>query len=145
MLSRDRRERGSVLMLMPAGVLIFIILAAIAVDFSHLYLERRELHSAAGSAANDAAALAIDADAIRGGESLENSLNLGVAATAAQASLAAEGLTFDSINVEFVDQGRVGVRVTLSRRVDYIFAAAVPGGPDSKVVTATAFAVLANE
>ncbi len=140
--SRRRGDRGSVMMLLPAGVLIVIILAAITIDFSHLYLERRELLSAASSAANDAVALAIDVDALRAGVPLDESLDFGVANDAAAASVAAEGLNA-TVTVAFVsDGGRVGVEVTLSRTVDYIFAPAVPGGPSAKLVTASSTAYL---
>lgn len=140
--SAGRTNRGSVMMLLPAGVLIVIIMAAIAIDFSHLYLERRELHSAASAAANDAVTLAIDIEALRAGVPLEESLDYAAAQTAAGASVAAEGMAAD-VAVAFVDDGaRIGVQVALSRRVDYIFAPAVPGGPSSKVVTAAATAYL---
>jgi Flp pilus assembly protein TadG len=143
-LSRARaHERGSVLILMPAGVLIIIVLAAITIDFSHLYLERRELQSAASSAANDAVTLAVDIDSLRLGNDLEDSLDFAVANTAAASSLAAEGLVGSSVVVGFVnDGGQIGVEVTISSTVDYIFARAVPGGPTSKVVTASATAFL---
>jgi len=55
-------ERGSTLLLFPAGVLVLLVLAAIAVDLSALHLARRELHRAASVAADDAASM-IDRDA----------------------------------------------------------------------------------
>ena len=54
------RERGSVLALVPAGLLVLVLLAAIAVDSSVAYLGRRELAAAADAAANDAVTYGLD-------------------------------------------------------------------------------------
>ena len=48
-------ERGSVLLLFPAAVLIVIVLSAITVDSSIAFLAQRELANATAAAANDAA------------------------------------------------------------------------------------------
>ena len=48
-------ERGSVLMLMPVAVLIFLVLGALCVDFGSVFTVKRELSNAAAAAANDAA------------------------------------------------------------------------------------------
>ncbi len=58
--SDRRRERGSVLALVPAGLLVLMLLAAIAVDSSVAYLGRRELAAAADAAANDAVTYGLD-------------------------------------------------------------------------------------
>lgn len=63
-----RGERGTTLLLFPSAVLVLILLAAIAVDMSALHLARRELHRAAGHAADDAAAMIDRATARRTGE-----------------------------------------------------------------------------
>ncbi len=52
---RARRENGSALLLFPAGILIMVVLAAIAVDLSATFLAQRELRDATAAAANDAA------------------------------------------------------------------------------------------
>ena len=52
---RVRRSRGSVLMLMPAAVLIVLLLGAIAVDSAIVYLRQRQAENIAFDAANDAA------------------------------------------------------------------------------------------
>ena len=51
-----RRERGSVLLLVPAGVMVLLVLATIAVDAAAAFLAQRELANAAAAAANDAVA-----------------------------------------------------------------------------------------
>ena len=48
------RDRGSVLVLVPAGLLVLIILAALAVDSAVAYLGQQQLHDALSAAANDA-------------------------------------------------------------------------------------------
>src|SRR3954447_12345255 len=63
-----RAERGSVLALIPAGVLVLLILAAICVDFSSAELARQQLRDAAAGAANDAAGGGLDQNRLRAGD-----------------------------------------------------------------------------
>jgi hypothetical protein len=51
---RASTEQGSVLMLVPAGFLILVTLAALAVDSAADYLAQQQLHDSLASAANDA-------------------------------------------------------------------------------------------
>ena len=60
-----RSEHGSVLMLMPAAVVITLLLGAIAVDSAIVYLEQRQAYNVAFDAANDAAGAGVDRDALR--------------------------------------------------------------------------------
>ena len=53
-------ERGSSLLLFPAGVLIVMVLAAMAVDTSIAFMGQRELANATAAAANDAASQAMN-------------------------------------------------------------------------------------
>jgi hypothetical protein len=55
-----RREEGSVLALVPAGFLVLIVLAALAVDSAVAYLGQEQLHDALSAAANDAVTAALD-------------------------------------------------------------------------------------
>jgi hypothetical protein len=64
-LVRRREERGSILLLVPAGILIMLVLAAIAVDSAVIFLAEREAEAAASAAANDIAALAVDPQVLR--------------------------------------------------------------------------------
>lgn len=57
---RRRDDTGSALMLMPAGVLVLLLLASLALDTAVVWLGQRELANAAAAAANDVAAIAID-------------------------------------------------------------------------------------
>lgn len=52
-------QHGSVLMLMPAAVLVLVILAALAVDAAVVFLAQRQLADATAAAANDAAGAAV--------------------------------------------------------------------------------------
>ena len=58
---------GSVLILVPAGVLVLMLLGAIAVDFSVAYLAKRQLEAVAGAAVNDAAGAGLDEARLRAG------------------------------------------------------------------------------
>jgi hypothetical protein len=64
---RSADERGSVLMLVPAGVLIVFVLASIAVDMSLVHLRKRQAFDLASAAANDAATAGADQAALRSG------------------------------------------------------------------------------
>ena len=58
-------ERGSALMLMPAGLLIVLVLASIAVDMSLVHLRKRQAFELAAAAANDAATAGVDQGRVR--------------------------------------------------------------------------------
>lgn len=58
-------ERGSVLMLFPAGVLVLLVLAAISFDFSLMYQRKRALVDQAATAASDAATYGISEQRLR--------------------------------------------------------------------------------
>ncbi|WP_419553356.1 hypothetical protein [Candidatus Poriferisodalis sp.] len=58
-------ERGTVLLLVPTGVLIVALLASIAVDSAAAFLAQREAQAAASSLANDLVSLGIDEAALR--------------------------------------------------------------------------------
>ncbi|MGK2928645.1 MAG: hypothetical protein ACSLFO_03615 [Acidimicrobiales bacterium] len=60
-----RRERGSVLMLMPAAIVIVLLLGAITVDSAIVYLEQRRAYNVAFDAANDAVGAGLDRDIVR--------------------------------------------------------------------------------
>ena len=64
---RLRNDRGSALMLVPAGVLVVLMLAGIVIDSAVVYLAEREAASTATAVANDAASLAVDASELRDG------------------------------------------------------------------------------
>jgi Flp pilus assembly protein TadG len=138
-LTRDRLadERGSSLMLWPTAVLIVLLLASIAFDFSVVLMGRRELRWAAEAAANDAATYGIDQTHYR----RTNELRLAPQRVddAVRSSLRARDAAIDLTGppqVRIDTGGRV--KVTLTARIPYLFADGFPGLPDAEIVTVTA-------
>lgn len=135
-------ERGSVLLLFPAAVLIMVALAAMTVDTSIAFLAQRELANATAAAANDAATQALsDSSFYR-----ENEIELSPSAV--------EAIAVDRV-VKLVDGGRhhglavsaeavppaaAGcswtVRVVASSSVDELFGRAMPGSSGQVAVRA---------
>jgi Flp pilus assembly protein TadG len=140
---RNNRQRGSSLLLFPAGVLVMMVLGAITVDSSIAFLGERELAGATAAAANDTAARALSDRAFynRGVVSLDEALAREVATAVVRRSLDAD--RFHDLRVSvLVSAGGQGVVVTASAEVDYVFAGAVPGAPDRARVAATSTASL---
>lgn len=132
--TRAGRERGTVLLLVPAAVFVLCVLGAIVVDSAHATMRRRELQHAADAAANDVAALAIDPAALRGGAVQFDPVR---AQEIAEASLAAQrvtGLTAVRVRVEAGDT----VVVELEAQHPSVFARSVPGAPRTIHVPARA-------
>ena len=127
-------DGGSVLMLVPAAVLIVLVMAAIAVDMSPLHLRQRQAHDLAAAAANDAATAAADQAALRGGDYvLDEDVAGRVAAAVVEASDRPEIAVAPQVRIV----GEV-VEVEVALEADYIFAGVVPGAPDGRTVRATA-------
>jgi hypothetical protein len=129
-------ERGSVLMLMPAAVLIVVILGALAVDRAVIFGAQRDLVATAQAAANDGASAGVDVDALRdrGEVTIDrNQIDRAVSLAAARA----DGLVTSSWEV----RGETLV-VRLERRVSLVFTKGVPGAADTQVVVASARSVL---
>ena len=128
-------ERGSVLLLFPAAVLVVIVLAAIAVDASIAFLGEREVAAAVAAAANDAATEAISDEAFYGAGrvELDPAEVARVAEERVRTSLDSrrhEGLAVRA-TVERTGGGcGWSLRVEASATVRYLFARALPGGPD---------------
>ena len=135
-------ERGSILMLMPAAVLVIVVLGAIAVDLTIVFLGEREAVSLAAAAANDAATAALREDVFR--ERGEFVLDEARAHRIVLASMAASSSEIDDLRVEVtfptVD-GERAIRVTVRGSVRYVFAPAIPGAPRTAEVSASATAV----
>jgi Flp pilus assembly protein TadG len=139
---RARWQQGSVLLLLPAGMLIVVLLGSIAVDFSIAYMGERELAAAAAAAANDAATVALDPASLRhdgrGGAALDR------ARAVVSAALDARRLDVEVTSVDIDVVGVDRVRVTVTGEVDLLFADAIPGGPDRMTVQATATGIPAE-
>lgn len=135
--TRPQRDRGTVLMLMPAAVLVLVILASIAVDFSLMGMRARQLHNAAAGAANDAATAAISPEGLRLGETW---IDVQAAQRVAATSLMASGIELAGPPVVTVSPDGREVRVHIVATHRYVFAPAIPGAPDEFTVEATATA-----
>ena len=135
---RRADERGSVLMLVPAGVLIVFVLASIAVDMSLVHLRKRQAFDLASAAANDAATAGADQAALRSGSYViePDSARAVVDDVVGASELAPHLAAPPSVTVT-----AEGVSVELALEADYIFAGVVPGAPDGTVVAASATAV----
>jgi Flp pilus assembly protein TadG len=140
------RQGGSVLMLVPAAVLVLVVLGSIAVDFAIAFLGQRELTGAAAAAANDAAAAAIsDATFYRGSGpdsdriEVDDEAARGVVDAAVRAR-APRGVAVTGVSVQAPG---AQVCVTLRGEVEYLFAKALPWAPHKASVEgrATATAV----
>jgi hypothetical protein len=135
---RARPDRGSVLMLVPAGFLVVLVMASIAVDMSLVHLRQRQAHDLAAGAANDAATAALDRSRLRGGERV---VDAAAARRVVEQIVAASELAPDVAAppvVRVTGDGTVEVEVAVF--ADYIFAGVLPGTPDGTTVTATASA-----
>lgn len=136
------RTRGSVLMLMPAGLLVVLLLGAVSFDLSLLFLRQRQASSTAADIANDLASAAIDEARFRATGAFvlrqERAESLGLA-LAASSDL---GDAIRRVDVEVV--GDDAVRVTIVADVEYVFAKAIPGASGGTTVEATATAVAAS-
>jgi hypothetical protein len=129
-------DRGSVLMLMPAAVLIVMVLGAIAVDLSVVRMGQRELIAVAGDAANDAVTMGLDEAALRSGDGYH--LDPDRVRVAVDGALDAKGILDDLAEPPTVTiDGDVTVTVRLARRVPHLFAKALPGAADDQLVRAT--------
>jgi len=144
--ARGGAERGSTLLLFPAAVLIVVVLAAIVVDSSIAFLGERELAQATAAAANDAATEAIDDRAFYQRNQIELAPEA-VERFAVERVLSSldSGRHHDlDVQATAVAPARPGcpwvVRVRAAATVDYLFARAIPGGPDRARVEATSVA-----
>jgi hypothetical protein len=131
------RDSGSALMLMPAGLLIVLVLASIAVDMSLVHLRKRQAFELAAAAANDAAAAGADQGRLRSGSYV---LDPEATRSVVEEVVAASELASELAGPPLVTVTDDAVRVELAVEADYIFAGVVPGAPDGTVVTASATA-----
>lgn len=124
-----RDERGSALMLIPAGVLVLLVLAAIALDSAVIFMAHRELNNRAAGAANDIAAMLVDDESFyRDGGAIrvvdEGAADRYVASVFDPANPPAG---FARIVGEATLDGTRRVIVEAEGDVRWIFAAAIPG------------------
>lgn len=137
-------ERGSVLLLFPAAVLVMLVMAAITVDAAVSFLGQRELANAVSAAANDAATLALDLDGhyASGVTALDSSRVASEAEARVRAGLDADRYHAVVVEVRALAPAAPGcpptVEVAARAEVDHIFAGVIPGAPSRAVVAARA-------
>jgi hypothetical protein len=123
----SRRERGSVLILIPAIVLVMLVLGAIAVDASVAYLARRQLADFTASAADRAAASALDKPSFYGSGEVRVDPAVAQAVVAAAESAATHGgLDITSVTVSVGPSGR-SVTVAATAVAQTVFGVAAGG------------------
>lgn len=126
-------------MLVPAGVLVLLMLGAVAVDSAIGFMAQRELSSLAAGVANDVAGAALSDPAFyeqRGAVRIDPA----AAANRAAAARANPGISgIRDLDVRAVVRGDQ-VCVTAVATIDYIFAKAFPTLPDEKTVRGQAVA-----
>lgn len=135
-------ERGSVLLLVPAGVLVVLALAAMAVDAAVAFLGERQVADLAAAAANDAVTAGVDEDHLRATGEVRLDPDRVEEVVAATLAAASPTVDLDPPVVEVLElDGEPAVRVRLTGTIGYVFAPALPGGPERARVDASATAV----
>ena len=135
---RPRDDNGSVLMLMPAAVLVVLVLGAIAVDAAVVFLGERELADLTAAAANDAATAGLAPDAFyRCGQLRVDSDRAGAVARTVSAARASDSVALTALDVSVRnDTVRPQVTVEAHGTVRLVFTPALPGQPRLRPVNA---------
>ena len=136
----DDDDRGSVLMLVPAAVLVLLVLGAICVDSAVVFLAQRDLANRTAAAANDIAGFAVSDAAFyerAGVVALDDDRADAFVRLAFPTDRPPGG--FDSWSA---DADAAGDRVTVvaAAEVRSIFARAIPGAADATTVRARSVA-----
>ena len=121
-----RADRGSVLVLVPAGFLVLVVMAALAVDSAVAYRDQNELHDTLTAAANDAVTAGLSDRSFYGGGRI--SLDPGLVAASVCQSIEAQdvGSSLHRMQVGLAISGNT-IEVTGSATVTAVFGRAVPG------------------
>ncbi|HUQ62287.1 MAG TPA: hypothetical protein VM121_00855 [Acidimicrobiales bacterium] len=133
------------MLLFPVAVLVVIILAAITVDSSIVFLGQREVANSVAAAANDAATIGVGNGAFyrAGAVELDPGTAEQLAIERVRAALDTERFRDLRVDVQVVG-ARGGcppsVRVHASATVAYVFARGVPGAAPRATVEAVAVA-----
>lgn len=136
-------QSGSALILVPAGVLILVILAALALDSALVYLGQRQLANAAASAASDGAG-AISNPSFYGSGSIV--LDPSRAIQSAAASVATQEFSgIHLVGPPSISVDGVQVCVSLHASVPHLLGRIIPGIPHDTTVSARATATAAGQ
>jgi hypothetical protein len=130
-------QRGSVLILVPALVLVLLVLGAIAVDASIAYLGRRQVADFTASAADRAAASALDKPSFYAGDGVRIDPAIAMQVVAdAEAVARAGGLDLTAVTVTVAPSAQA-VTVAATAQVRTVFGIAVGGRTSFTVRAAT--------
>lgn len=126
-------------MLVPAGILVLLLLAAIAVDAAIVLAAQRDLAHRTAAVAGDLANVAVDDERLYGAGQvvLRSDVAEAQVAVAFPADRPPPGYAAWAASV--ATDGRQ-VTVAATAEVRYLFASAVPGAPRSTTVTASSTA-----
>jgi hypothetical protein len=134
-------ERGSVLILVPAGFLVLMLLGAIALDSAVAYQARNQLHDALAAAANDAVAAGVSNRSFYTGGTVR--LDGPTATSVACRSVEAQNLgSLHDLQLRVAASGR-SIHLQGSATVDAVFGRFLPGFGYRRV-SASADAVLSS-
>jgi hypothetical protein len=136
---RRRRDAGSVMMLVPAGFLVLLMLAAITFDFAHAYLAQREVANVAESVANDAVTYAVDQGVLRNGGGVVLSQDRVDRIVEIARANPPSDVRITALDAQ-LDSAAGTVVVTIAGEVDPVFLRAIPGEAVPRTVHATASA-----
>ena len=131
----EARDRGSVLMLVPAAVLVLVILGSIAVDSAVGFLGQRELENFAASASASAASAGLDPGAFYTDHRIV--VDPGKADAIVQGMRGQIGSGVHDVQLIVTVDGNQ-VTVTATGQVDDLFAPVIPGVHHTWNVRATA-------
>ena len=130
-----RDDRGSVLMLVPAAVLVLLVLGAICVDSAVVFFAERDLANRTAAVASDVANATVDDASFYGSDRGDLVLDDTKAKAYARLAFAPDRVPggYESWAGDAETDGRT-VTVVATARVRYVFARAIPGAPDTATV-----------
>lgn len=139
---RRHGEDGNTLLLVPVGVLVLLVLGAIAVDFAIVFMAEREVANLSAGIANDAAGALDDAAFFEQGEVVID--------PARAEAIVADVIALrpqDTVEADCAPTAVAAdeIEVTCQGRVPLIFAPALPGGLGTFDVEATSRARAARD
>lgn len=131
-------ERGTVLLMFPAALLVMVVLAAMVVDVGYTTVRGRELQAVAGSAANDALA-ALDITVLRNTGHVVMNKSTARAIISQAISLG----PLPNAQIVDVDIQRYEITVTLRLKLELVMAPAL-GDLNQVTLTRTGRAIVIN-
>ena len=133
-----RTDRGTVLLMFPAAMLIMVVLGAIVIDVGLTQVRARELDAVAASAANDTLA-ALDIHQLRtdGTVRLDQTKAVAIARAAVATGPLPDAVVTD-VAITTDPLGRMEIAVTLQLEVRLIIAPALPGDLEVTTIRRTA-------